>query len=506
MTARERILLYIVGAMALGGIGYVAYTMFVKPIRDHNAQIAQLKDQIDDKQIQLMRDNFENQRLQRVAPFTLPANRELAESEYEMLLGRLMRESKITGGKYAKQTQSETDPEPELVPGTAGKAGRKAYQKVIYSINFEKVNLLKVTDFLTRYYKVPLLHQIVKCSIKHATTGGGGAALKLHEDERNDLTVSLVSEVVLLDGAPERKTLFAVPDEFGAALGGVGLNALRENTEKARNLTPTPTADAGYFALAEMKREYDLIAARDPFHGPLPEYPPPVVKGPKIDDADTTSPRPFDSSPYVYMQSLVIASEGTKLTGFADLRDRHYDLYYTIDFEQTGDLFEIKVQRFTKEVKTDSKAGTKTSELKRDMAHPRTGAILEISDRATKEVRTFKVYGVNGGALILGEKEKVEAPKEDKGKTGGRPKGGGKAPPANLPKPDPKMAAVGGVVALKPSAETYFAWDVGVPLSLARKLNPEEAKAVLAKTARGLQDLAPVVIRELAPLPRRPLN
>lgn len=500
MTARERILVYVLGGLALGGVGYAAVTMFVQPIRAHNARIKELKESIENRQIELLTDQRNNQRLQALLPLTLPANRELAEAEYEAMLVRLFRDSKISGGKYAKQTSSLTDPEPELVPSAPGKPGKKAYAKVIYKIDFEKVTLAKLAAFVERYHKAPLLHQIVSCTVKHSASGP--SALKQKAEERTDLTVTLISEAVLMDGAPERKTLYAVPDVFGAALGVPALYGLREDTEKARYLTPTP--DPAYYALADIKREYDLIAARDAFHGPLPIPEVKIVDKGKEKIDEPPPPKPYDSSPFVYLNSLVQTSLGGTRTAQADIRDRYYEQYYAVRFTQFGNLFETKVERFTKELKTDPKTREVTSETKLDRLHPRTGSLMEISDRAGKEVRTFKVYGLYGNAILLGEKEKVVAPKEEKGKGGGGrpPQKGAKAPPVMLPKPDPRMVAIGGMGGIVQPKETFFVWEVGQSLKQARQLTDKEAKAALDVAAFGLKDQPSPKALEEAPKPR----
>jgi hypothetical protein len=504
MTARERIMIYVLGGLALGGIGYAAYTMVLKPIRAESAKIADLEEQIADKEGQRFALTLANRRLAEIKPLTLPADKALAESEYEIMLSHLLRDSKISGGKYVKQTQSDTDPEPELVAGLPGKPGKKAYTKINYSISFDKVNLDKVIDFLERYHRIPLMHQIVKFSIKHSATGN---ALKQTAEERNDLSVNLVSEAVLLDGAPERRTLFAIPDTFGAALGGVGLHGLRNDTEKARNLTPVP--DPAFFALADMKRDYDLLAARDPFHGPLPPYPTP--EKPKKDSPKIQGdPPPYDSTPFVYLSSVVRTQEGNKHGAQADIFDRYYGIPYLIEFSQFNELFELKVQRFERDVKTDPKTGEVTVSVKVDRGHPR-GDTMEVSDRVGKVIRTFKVYGLNDNALVLGEKDKV-GPGKDAPAKGVRPQNGGKAPPVVLPKPDAKMAAVGGLIALKPPRETYYLWEVGQSLKQMRKLSDKEAQAVLAIAAGGLDGEPspppppPISEREVAPPPHVPLT
>ncbi len=519
MTARERIMIYVLGGLALGGIGYLAFTMLVRPIREQNAQIETLKDQIADRDLQLDRDRFDNLRLQKLVPLSLPGNRELAESEYETMLGRLFRDSAISGGKYSRQQQSDSDPEPELVASVAGKPGKKAYTKIIYSIAFEKVTLSKLTTFLELYARVPILHQIVKCSIKHAAANAAASKAQKAE-ERNDLTVNLVSEAVLLDGAPERKTLFAVPDTFGAAFGGVALFTLRNDTEKSRYLTPTP--DAAYFAATALKRDYELLAARDPFHGPLPEYPPYIPPKPKSGDGEKpVEPKPYDSSPYVNLSSLVQTAQGGTMTAQADMFDRYYDQLYTVQFSQFGELFEVKVERFTKQLKVDPKTKEVVVEMKLDRGHPR-GANMELADRANKLIRTLKVYGLNGNALILGEKEKKpDPPKDDKAKAGGgRPAKGAKPPAVALPKPDPVMGAVGGLGAIKPTAEKFYWWEVGQPLSQMRLLSEKDAKLAVAHAAKGLgvaapppppppvTALPPPLAREVeeAPFPRLHLN
>ena len=506
MTARERTMIYVLGVLALGGIGYVAYTMLIRPIREQSATVRGLAGDLDDRQFQLDVDRKQNEKLKTLVPLTLPANRELAEGEYETLLGRLFRESKISGAKYVKQTQSETDPEPELVPGTPGKPGKKAYQKVNYSINFEKVTLAKLSDFLERYYRVPLMHQIVKCTIKHSVSSSAPPFKSPTGDDRNDLSVSLVTEVVMLDGAPERNTLFAVPDAFGAALGGVGLNALRNDTEKARYLTPTP--NPATYPLAAAKRDYELLAARDPFHGPLPEYEP--WKAPPTPPPTPAPPKPYDSSPQVYFTSIVRTVEGGTRRAQLEFKDRIYDLVYSIEMEQFGELFEMKVQRLSKQVRTDPKTNETSVEFKVERGHPR-GSKMVLSDRADAVIRTFQVYGLIDNALILGESEAVVPPKAAKAKV---VKGAKGAEPAPLAREDLKMAAGGGLFALKPVKEKVYRWEFGQSLGGLKPLSSKDAKAAVELAKAGLGDkesppLPPTPVtptREVAPFPHVPLN
>lgn len=501
MTGRERIMLYVLGGLALGGIGYVAYTTFVQPIRESAAKVADLNDTIDTRELDLLTDEKNNRRIQTVLPLTLPANRELAEAEYEALLVRLFSDSKISGGKYAKQTSSISDPEPELVPGVPGRPGKKAYTKVIYKIEFEKVTLAKLAAFVERYHKVPLMQQLVSCNVKHSSAGTG--SLKQKADERADLNVTLISEAVLMDGAPDRKTLFAVPDVFGAALGVPALHGLRQDTEKVRYLTPTP--DVAYYPLADPKRNYELIAARDAFHGPLPP-PPSEPSGPGEKPPPPPPPPPYDSSPYTYLNSLVQTTQGSTRTATAEIRDRYYEQYYTIRLSQIGNLFEVKVERSAKEWRTNEKTREVTTEIRLDRGHPRSGGLMELSDRVGKEIRTFKVYGLYGNALLLGEKEKVkETPKDDRAKGGGRPQKGAKAPPVVLPRPDPRMAAIGGMGGIVLPKETFYLWEVNSQQSLAqmKKLSDKEAKAALAVATLGLKDEpAPRPLLEEAPMPK----
>ncbi len=478
MTQRDRILAIFLGTALVVGLGYIMYTMAVRPFLDERARVKKLREET----LQLTNENLEmSARLKRMSDLnkrSLPGNIDFARQEYESALNRLLKESKITSGFTLREMSPE--PAPELEKGVP------AYRKLAFQITINKAEIGMLMTFMEKYYQLNLLHHISSLSIRRTETAGNKKTDS--PDARRDLEVNIKTEAILLDSA-DRRTLFYIPDSFGTIGGGAGLLALRTAPKAARGIRP-PEIDR--ILALPYREDYAMVTYRDPFHGPYPEPKPPE---PKKEVVIPEPPKKPDVSAFIKFTSLIEQS-----TGNAQLfiRDTANNIDYDILLTQTGEKLLIEVEKST----VDPQLGRRI----KDRDHPKTG-MLVLSDSTSSTKRTFKIHGLLGDSLVLSEKSAAVSSQSPTPKGGGKPVFG-KAPPGRvvLPPPDPKAALIGGMFAAGPKPDNVFTWDVGQPLTLLKQLKLLEGKKAIQEAEYGLYG-PPVpktieAIREIAPAPR----
>jgi hypothetical protein len=206
MTPRERnMIIGILAVILLGGGAFAGYTFVLSPLQDTNALINKLHEDIDgdgspDK------PGLENRAttMKKAGPLlavarrqSLPPNIDLAKTQYELLIERLLQQSKID--KYtipeAKTPESKAPVVPEIAPK------KPAYTRLQFHIVMQKVDIWQLSDFLYAFYQIDLLHQITDLTITRQNKV---------TDMRNGLEVTLNIEAIILDGAEMRSSLFPV--------------------------------------------------------------------------------------------------------------------------------------------------------------------------------------------------------------------------------------------------------------------------------------------------------
>ena len=233
MTTRERTLsIVLVGFIVLALFGFAGYMFVYSPLQAKQRQTIQLKEevaQLEDKlDAWLIPDKSKGnisraQRLASMRQRSLPASEAETRrlTDYQRELEKILKDAKITGGAVNfRPSDNRSAPAPAL----AGKM--PAFTKVAYTISFDKVPLKTIYEFLAAYDRIDLLHQITSMTIKRSDSN--------QTDNRADLSVNLITEALIMDGAdPKRTPLFAPK--------------------------PAPTLD------------YSALIASDVFHGPLPK-------------------------------------------------------------------------------------------------------------------------------------------------------------------------------------------------------------------------------------------
>jgi hypothetical protein len=288
MNPREQTLASVlVGLLVLGGGAALGYFFLYKPYVEARSAEAALETEMDKlkKEADEMVKNAK--RLAAARTRTFPADEALSGREYTVALDRMIAAAGIKDHSINKKP---VDNGARAVPQIA--KDKPAYTRVAYELIFKKTDMWALKDFLKAYYEFGLMHQITALTIKKEDEPGAKV------QRRNDLTVTITTESLIIDGAENRATLLPVPTALAALGGGVLHKAVGTVPDLARNLrapaergsaVSVPTAfaalggGAGHSAIAlGRERDLSLMVLRDPFSGPLP--PPPAFKIAKIDD------------------------------------------------------------------------------------------------------------------------------------------------------------------------------------------------------------------------------
>jgi hypothetical protein len=446
VTTREKILTGIVGVLAVAGVGGVGgYIGLVKPIFDKRQQARMLEQETADLRLKLGQIRKDLTRLPAAHAKSLPPDLALAKQEYEAALSRILREAKVPRGYTVVPGQPDSRPVPELDPKTK----TPAYQRIVFVISMKPVGLDTLTDFLERYHKLGLLHQITRLTIKRPETQAAtGSRRSNAAADRADLDVTLTTEAIILDGVEPRRTLRPVPYAPGALVGSAGYHHLTQTPDLGRTVpTPPPTS-----TLATMAREYVAMLAKNPFHGPLPPPPPPPA--PRVEPP----PEPLeDISAFVKLNAIIRSSDGRVR---ADIKDTANNLDYHIDLWMKDGKPVVKVEKFyfLKDRKKKLDGGTE----------------LHISDDTSSTERKFKVVGVdtNGTDLVLTASVAPSPPPDSRDRSTSR-SGSRSSVPVSA-------AIAGGTVVGLPQERVYI-WPVGQSLKGVKELSPAEGAKVVQR-------------------------
>ena len=468
ISSRERVLIGIVAVLASAAIGYAFVFMLLFPLLEKRKANRSLETENAAAENDFGATQARNKKvLAGILPRSLPADLDLGKREYQAALTRLLLEAKVPAGYTVKEKGPDNRGIPELIKG------RPAYTKIAYTITMTKVDLTTTMTFLKKYYDLNLLHQITTFTLKRDNAYEIGDDKRQSKD-RADLTVMIVTEALVLDGAPSRKTLLSAPVSAGSVFGAAGLFSMENTTpDIGRGIAPYQISEI----LANPAREYAYVIGKDAVHGKLP--PPVAVK--EKDPPKVELPGP-DISPYIRLVTLVKSSDGS---AHVEIFDVWNNLDFEINMKQKGEKLTIEAMRYLKMKKSDKRPDGRME----DPFFPKGGNLLEFSDEKSSTKHLYKIYGIDGNALLLGETEGKEPPK-----AGGTRPGSGKT---TTPRPtaDPKPAAV--------PVEKFYRWEVGAPLKGITEMKPDEAQKAIQRALGGLLEAsgAPDPISPVAPKP-----
>ncbi len=449
MTSRENRLAILVGALIAVFVIVVGGYIFVwVPLTD-KARIAEALElenaEKDGKLRQILKDM---PRLQTSIKRSLPADADVAKQEYDAAINRILRDSKVPANAFSVKPKAvDGKAAPELVVGSK----KPAFTRIALEITMKKVDFATVIDVLSRYYKLNLLQQITKFTMKKgddASTARRGSGIA----DKPDLEVTFITEAIILDGAESRRSLLPVSPGMGAIGGGAGLQTVLNSPIQARGLTPLQLARV----LASNDRDYSLVLVKDFFHGPPP--PPEVVA--------VVVPVPKeDTSPFIRMTGIGRNSDGSGTAVIEDLASKQE---YLIDMHWVKDKLTPEVVKYYYSVKGLKKSYAPEPDL-------------DISEATSGTAKKFRVVGFDGDGLVLTLLEGAEVAPKPPSVGSRRPT----TPPAvksdKATKPDADSPTT-----TEPTERVYL-WKSGESLNRIVELKGEERqKAIQRATAPAL--------------------
>ncbi|HEX4591631.1 MAG TPA: hypothetical protein VH120_16965 [Gemmataceae bacterium] len=254
MTTRERRMsIFLIGFILIGGVGFFGYQFVISPLKAKAVQIERLTDENDLRRARIQRiskrkpdeekwkklslppdPEKKSTEVAAVQPGRTPADNARADQAQRQYGEELNTMLKAAGFAAADVAIIPKKPDAKSAPQYATK--KPIYTKLDFTVQL-KGDTASLVDFMDRFYKVHLLHQIrnmtIQKPIRIETTTPGGAATP-----NSDLDITLTIEALVLDNAEARKTLF--PDK----------------------LVEVPPV------LARTNDQYAMIAGKDMFFGP----------------------------------------------------------------------------------------------------------------------------------------------------------------------------------------------------------------------------------------------
>jgi len=276
MTVRERFLaMGVLGFVTLAGVALMVSQFVVSPLRERGRSIDELKSDIAKKRDRIATILAEKPKMELWRKQSLPADIGLARLEYEKYLRELFRLSGFEGS-----TVSVTPRPLETRTGLLTLPGKKdpAFTPMTFAVQAQGDATLPgpqlgdLVDFLERFYRTPLLHQIKSMTISRPITSLANVAApagpRPPQQPKNELVITMNIEALVLHEADSRNQLLPGVDR---QLAGVDLVATLCNGPAALALVPWavgPTGPLGPGVLAAPTREYASIAGKDIFYGP----------------------------------------------------------------------------------------------------------------------------------------------------------------------------------------------------------------------------------------------
>lgn len=522
MSSRERIMaIAVLGLLLVVGGGVAGYMFIFEPLQAKKAAASKLQSEVDELELKALDMKKKLPQVAEVKRQSLPPDESIAKAQYKLLLERLLLEAKITNytlpdGRIAATTRST----PEISPK------KPAYKTITFQLDFNKVDIWQVADFLYDYYQLDLLHQITELRItrENKTT-----------EPRNGLNVHITTEAIILDGVEPRNALFPVTGAVAAVAGFPGLQAVIAKPELVRRMTSTSHTPV----LATRTRDYSWLAQRDMFYGPLP---PPVItpKSPlRVERIDTVvmdrnekskdvrvrlsgegsidakieatisgsllpegaltfDPKTNsitipaidpDASEYAYSTVSIVATatDGKTAKGSFSVTPLRPEAKPapTIDIagviklvivstasdgtaeamiKDNANPYRYRISVTPKGIEIIKEWPVSGRTWKRDRDYDQPPGVLLISDDETATKRTFKVIAIEHNALIVSEQMRPEPAKDEKPPMV-MGKGGGRQPP-KLTKQGPAdpLGAVASNIATAIPQPVFYRWSTGKSL------------------------------------------
>lgn len=249
MTTRERSLaMMLLGLIVVGGVGFFFYQFFMAPLNNRNQSIKTLQREIEKKNDRVAEVEMEKQKLQHWREISLPQDVALARREYAKHLEEMLKRSGFGQDFSLVPKQADTK------KVSTGASKKEPFTRLTFTVTGAHASLDSLVQFLDRFYRTNLLHQIKTLTVRRPSTLGT-------QQRASELDIDLTVEALIVAGAENRTTLMP-----------------------ASSTTATSV-------LARSEGQYDSISAKDIFFGPTPVQ--------RASQADT-----MDVRPHVYLTDI----------------------------------------------------------------------------------------------------------------------------------------------------------------------------------------------------------
>ena len=366
MNPRERTLaILLVGFIVLGGGGFIAYTFILGPIRTQDKAILALRDDIKKKEDRRDLIAFQREDYNKYRQMSLPQDVDLSRREYEMLISGMLRQS-----QFAVNTIAVTARPVDTKSAPTIDRKKPAYSKLSFVVT-AKGDEASLIDFLERFYKQPLLHQIRNLNLTRTTRADGRT--------RNELDITMTVETVVLGDAENRATLLPVSPGIALVAGSAIAFRSEVNAVESGKGSPTVYQEAVVFAETRegeapaTKRNYPAVAGKNVFFGPT------VVEKAVVESV----PREADFAPYIRLTSITHETDGRVRAELFDFFNKHeYQATIRADGSLNVDMFYFLGDR-----------------RKRDGDH--SGRDLYVGSEETGNFRRYQIVAMSGDDLVI---------------------------------------------------------------------------------------------------------
>jgi len=275
--------------LIVGG-AFVGYTFVWTPLQAKEATITTLEKDIAERQQKILAIQKRKPDMERWQKESLPA-----ESDYKYFetLSGLVRAANFPNTPAPSIISKGADAKAALYPSK-----KPIYTKLQYQI-IAKGDMATLVDFMERFYKKPLLHQIREVTITRApvTSGGGGRGNQQNALAQKDLDIHLTIEALVLDIAEKRTEVEPAADDV-------------------KSKPPVLAAEAVPEDKAAEKPNYAQLSGKDLFYGPY--------RGERVGRGNNPNAPQFDIQPYMHVTAITGTGDDTVI----ELYDRYQNRYH----------------------------------------------------------------------------------------------------------------------------------------------------------------------------------
>ncbi len=254
MNARERLLaIGVVTVVILAGVALMFHQLFLSPYNQRKANLEVLAKQGQTKEARVLEILGQRAQLERYRQQSLPADIDTARREYSRYLDDLLRKSGFNNVSVAARNTGSRG-----VATLASKA--PVFTQVTFAVSGDATEE-SLVKMLEGFYHTSLLHQIKTLTASRRLTSTQG-------QRRDELTVAMTIEALVVNGAEKRPTLMPSLDRRLAMADIVATWTGNPTGLGVTLWTAGPFGPQGPGILADPPRNYEAISTKNIFFGP----------------------------------------------------------------------------------------------------------------------------------------------------------------------------------------------------------------------------------------------